>query len=368
MTDWAMSGRRDVYRFYAVDPFTLQEQEELLAEPSACSITWAYYTTNRVEADLVLVNDDYIKGGRDRLVRVKHLVTLPDGTQEQETLGTFFVDKAQRVSKDGVVRQKLTCYSTMWRLSQDYLADDFTYRKAHGSTPADKCEARIRRLIEYPGGTLVLGMGIDTNKSHTQDGCFMCGENRLEVLNEYCGWCNWVLDVDDDGRQVMSQYVAPSSRAISYEFEDGNGCVYLPEFDETYTGEVCNRVVVKWSRERVPSPDDGFGLSGKYVADLPTSSEYSFDRCGRYMTKVINLTSPTSASDMKATAEAYLAEHDAAIRYMTIEHVGIPHLRPGMVVRFTRNADTTNICEITQMEARRLGPLMITETKLKVIA
>lgn len=362
MTDWAMSGRKDVYRFYAVDPFTLQEQEELLAEPSACSITWAYYTDNRVEADIVLVNDDYIKGGRDRLVRVKHLVTLPDGTQEQETLGTFFVDKAQRVSKDGVVRQRLTCYSTMWRLSQDFLADDFSYRNGQ------KCEANIRRLIEYPGGTLVLGMGVNVNREHTQDGCFLCGERRLDVLNEYAGWCGWSLGVDDDGRQVLAQYIAPKDRGISYEFEDGRNCVYLPEFDESYTGDVCNRVVVRWSREKAPTTPDGFGLSGKYVADLPTASEYSFERCGRYMTKVIDLTEPKSAADMAKMAKDYLAEHDAAIRYMTIEHVGIPHLRAGQVVRFTQNADTTNICEITQMEVSKLGPLTVTETKLKVIA
>ena len=361
MTDWAQSGRIDRYRFFAVDPFTLQEKGELQAEPSACTITWGYYTDNKVCADLVLVNDSYIRDGRDAMIRVKHIVELPDGTQAEETLGTFFVDKAERVERDGIVRQKLTCYSSMWRLSQDFLPSDFV------APVGNNCAQKIGQLISEVGGTMLTGAGVDTTRTNWGNCRWRCGVNRLETINEYAGFLNWVVDVDDYGRQILNQYISPSKRAVAYEFENGANCVYLPELDETYTGEVYNRVIVCWSRESTPSTPDGFGLCDKYVTELQETNEYSFARCGRYMTKVLDLAEPASQADMKAKGDAFLEEHDAAIRYLTIQHVGIPDLRVGQVVRFNRGGEPSNLCEITQMEIRGLKPLAITETKLKVI-
>lgn len=364
MTDWAASGRRDTYRVKAVDPFTLQEICELDADLSSCTLTFGYYTTNKAEADITLVNCSHVQEGLVCLVRVEHDVTLPDGTVESEVLGTFFVDKSPRNMKDDIEEKKLTCYSTMWRLSKDALDADFV-RKS-GTT----CEGGIRSLIESVGGTLITSAEVNSAKVHTKDVYFQCGLNRLEVLNEYCGWCNWQLNVDDYGRQVLTEYIPPSSRAVSFVFEDGVNCIYLPEMDETYTGDVYNRVIARWSRENLPDNSDptySWGLSGKYVANAPRESEFSFDRCGRYITAVLEINEPTASADLQAAAEQYLAEHSAATRYFVIQHVGVPHLRCGMTVDFI-HGDEAFFCEVTQMEMYGLEPLNITETKLKVIA
>ena len=87
------------------------------------------------------------------------------------------------------------------------------------------------------------------------------------------------------------------------------------------------------------------------------------------MTHVLKVTEPKSAADLLAIAQDYLSEHDAATRYIEIEHVGIPHLRAGDVVTYTnaKAGEMGLVCEVTQMDITP-GPLMLTKSKLKVIA
>ena len=73
----------------------------------------------------------------------------------------------------------------------------------------DDSAALETRFLQQPLHDDIVGMGVDANKAHTKDGTFYCGDNRLKVLDEYCGWCNWVLDVADGGEQVISRYVPP---------------------------------------------------------------------------------------------------------------------------------------------------------------
>ena len=357
--DWGQSGRVDSYRFAMVDPFSLIEIAEFEVDAKSCSINYGCYTDNYSSAT-IKAPDTYSDG----LVRIEHIVTLPDGTEEREVLGTFFVDSCEKDIQAGYVEQTLTCYSTLWRLSQEYLDRDLV-RKA-GQT----VEGGIRALCTAEGATLITMPEIDTATTHTRDIRFASAENRLECLNTYCGWKSWQLTVDDDGRQILQQYINPRYKAAKYTFEAGANCVYLPQEKETFTGDVCNRVVAKWSRESIPSPSDGFGLSDTVTVDLPSTSPMSYQVCGRRITHVLELDEPVSHAELTATATDYLVSHDAAIRYLEIEHAGIPHLRAGDVVEYLNplEAEDSLLCEITQMDISSLGPLMLTKSKLKVIA
>lgn len=355
MTDWAMSGRRDVYRFCTVDPFTLVETGYFDAVPSDCSITYGYYTDNYSSATIVC--PDTYDGG---FVRVEHTVTLPDGTEESEVLGTFVVDSSERHRSIGMTVQTLTCYSTLWRLSQDYLYKDFVCKK--GTSVANN----VRLLCCAEGATLITMPDVDAG-THGRDARFPSASNRLESLNTLCGWRNLQLGVDDYGRQVLQNYETPSDRQVSYSFEDGANCVYLPESDETYTGDVCNRVVAKWSREK--NAADNLGTCGVVKLDLPDTNPLSYESCGRRITHVLEIPEAVTPTVLEAKARSYLAQHDAAIRYFEIEHVGIPHLRAGDVVEYTGyGEEETLLCEVTQMDISALSPLMMTKSKLKVIA
>lgn len=360
MPDWGMSGRRDSYAFTAVDPFTLMEQGPLDCIPEECSITYGFYTDNRVQATITMLEDSY-REAVGNLIRVSHSVELPDGTTETEVLGTFFIDSAEKEQSAAITKRVCNCYSTMWRLSQDYLASDFVMKKNQA------CATRLSYLMSSEGATVILGAGVTASKVHTQDARFKIGSNRLECSNTYAGWCGWQIDVDDYGRQVINVYTPPELAAPSHFFEDGQNCTYLPAIKETFTGEVCNRVVAMWSREKAGS--DGLGLSGRQVADLPSGNPYSYEQCGRRITHVLKVKEPMAASDLLKAAKDYLASHDAAIRFLEVEHVGIPNLRAGDTVTYTnaKAGDFNLLCEVTQMDIRSLGPLMICRSKLKVV-
>lgn len=360
MTDWATSGRRDSYRFAAVDPFSLMELWELDCVPGECSITYGYYTDNKAQATISILESSYPKA-LGNLVRVSHTIQLPGSEPEEEVLGTFFPEKAEKDGSQRIPTRKMNCYSTMWRLSKSALTADHVFRTG------DYCFAGISRLMEGGGCTVVQGQGVDTGRTHTVDGRFAVGANRLESANEYAGWCDWQVTVDDYGRQVVSGYVPPANRSPKMAFEAGANCVYLPKLKETGTGELYNEVVAIWSRES--DPGDGFGLCDSAYAKLPIDNPMAYERCGMKLTGVLNLREPCSHADLQAKADAYLAEHDAAIRYIEIEHVGIPHLRAGDTVLYSNpeTGDANLLCEITQMGINGLSPLCLTKTKLKVV-
>lgn len=362
MTDWAMSGRRDAYRVTAVDPFTLVEVGDLDAVISECSVTYGCYTDNIVQATIVVTEESWQACGIGNLLRIHHDAELPDGTSESEVLGTFFADSAEKETKEAIPLRRCTCYSTMWRLSQDSLAADFVVKKNAS------CLNGLSKLITAEGATAIAGAGPKTStKTHSQDVRFKAGANRLECVNTYAGWCGWTVGVDDYGRQTIETYTPPRTRQVKHDFTDGDSCTYLPAIKETFTGDVCNRVVAIWSREK--DAGDGYGTSARAVADLGSASPYSYERCGRRMTHVLKVTEPKTAAQLAEIAQDYLAQHDAAIRYLEIEHVGIPHLRAGDCVTYTNalTGDWNLVCEITQMDVT-CGPLMMTRSKLKVIA
>lgn len=359
MTDWGMSGRRDTYRFTAVDPFSLIEQGDVDAIPAECSITYGAYTDNIEQATIVMTEEAY-QQALGNLIRIHHTVELPDGTSESEVLGTFFIDTAEK-DESYIQKRRCSCYSTMWRLSQDFLAADYVVKSR------SLCKNGLSKLITADGASLVMGAEVtNSTRAHTQDVRFKAGSNRLECANTYAGWCGWTIGVDDHGRQTLTAYVPPRSRQRVHDFTDGADCTYLPQIRETYTGEVCNRVIALWSREK--DNGDGYGTSARAVVDLPASSPWSYESCGRRIPYVLRINEPKTNLQLAQLALAYLNEHDAAIRYIEIEHVGIPHLRAGDVVTYTNEqmGDFNLVCEVTQMDIS-IAPLMLTRTKLKVM-
>lgn len=360
MADWAASGRKDTYTFAAVDPFTLVEICEVQAIPESCSLTFGYYTDNKAQANISIPESEYPKV-RGNLIRVSHTVELPTGETESEVLGTFFIDSADKETDTAIPTRRLVCYSTMWRLSKSKLTADYVYHTNQA------CLEGLTNLMTAAGSTVVAGQGVDNSRVHTRDGRFAIGKNRLECANTYAGWLGWIIGVDGYGRQTLDKYVIPANRAPKAHFENGANCVYLPKARETSTGETYNEVIAYWSREK--DPGDGYGLCGRAYVQLDAANPYSYQSCGVRMTGEVVLREPTAQADLQTIAQDYLNEHDAAIRYIEIEHVGIPNLHAGDTITYTNSdgGDFNLLCEITQMQISKLGPLCMTKTKLKVV-
>ena len=362
--DWGASGRTDTYSLTLVEPFGLSEVGSAEFVPSSSSITWAADTDAVQSASIALVGD-FRQHERERMLRVKHAVRV-GGVEVDEVLGTFFVDGVSRESASGRLSRRLSCYSSLWRLSQDVLADD--YFEASGANALAACV----RLITYAGGLAATDHEVDPAAVLISDEFHQIGENRLETLRTVAGNRDWRIGVDPYGLVTVYPYTEPSARPVRYRFRGGSQGIALVGLAMTPTrSEAVNRVVAWWSREELP--DDGtagWGYSKRYVADLDEGQPFSYERTGRRKTMTLRLSEPCSAAALKARAEACLRENAGDQTDLTIRHPQVPGLRLGDVVTYTNDHDEPEplslTCEVTQMSAS-LTPGMVCQTRMRVI-
>lgn len=361
--DWGATGRRDEYRAVLVDPFTLQETGDVELKDGSSSISYSLNTDNQLQATIDLADGDYRQEGYDRMVRLFHTVTI-GGFSREYTMGTFFVSNLTNDSSFGTARRSLTCYGPMWRYTQDVLARDFV---RHAGDNVVQC---IRDIIQYDGGILTLGDGVDTSKEHTIDIFFEVGKSRAEVLETYASWINCEISTGLDGTIVLKPWMPPGAKEPVYLFEDGRNCVYTHGLTwETNRDEPTNRVVAYFSRES-KQDDDPYPLADSVYVDLPATADFSYERSGRRRTKTLQVQDPCSHEDLTAQAQRYLDENSSATLDIEIEHAGVPFLRVGDVVEYTNRLDSgveRMRCQILEMSVDSLSPMCMTKTKMRVV-
>lgn len=358
--DWGATGRRDYYRLSLVDPFTLQEVGSAELESGSSSLTWSYGGENQLGASIDLAEGDYRQGGYDRMVRIHHTVEIGDFAKDY-TMGTLFVSNMSARPIYRQSRRTLQCYGPWWRHTQDVFALDFT------RNPGDNAVDGIRYLVEVDGGTLVIGPGVDTGRLHVKGLHCSAGQNKGEVLRAYAGFIGCELITDVSGALELREYVPPQDREPVYTFTSGANCIYLSGYGyETNRDEPINKVVAYFSRES-KQDDDPYPLSDSVQVYLNPADDYSFQRCGRNRTQVLQVNEPCSHEDLQAHAQRVLDERSAAIEYVTIEHAGVPWLRVGDCVRYVNDVDgpVDTIAIIEEMAVQSLGPWCRTKTKLR---
>lgn len=366
MADWGASGRRDTYSFDLVDPFTLAKAGTLDAEPSACSLTWAYDSDNIVSGKVTEVNSDFRLGGRDMLVRINHHCEC-DGEVVDEPLATMFVDNLSRSSHDGMTKRALTLYSTRWRLSQDFLPSDFARAKGTGVIDA------IKNLVNTAGGRFSIAHDAPTARTFGANIGFPVGSNRLEAIETMAGWISCETGVDPRGWITIAPYVDPAKRSVAYTFADGSNCTYKAgiEWDSTRSDPI-NRVVAYFTREKKPADEAAnIPLSARCVVDLPESHAFSYERSGRYRTEVLRVSDYCTQAELESRARAYLYANCGDATSIVIEHPRIPGVEVGAVVDYRNSVDDPSPvsvrCLVTQQNIRALGPGCMTQSKLLII-
>lgn len=383
MTDWGRSGRRDSFAFYLVDPFTLEETGETIqVDAPSSSITWGWDTENGYSGSFRAVN----ASNRDKLVRVKQTI-VADGEERVVTLGTFFIDEAPASALYGRVSRDLSAYSTMWRFTEDVLARDFVRAKGYNVVTA------IRDIVEIDGGQLLVDPEVNASRNFGRDIWFEVAQNRAETLRTIASWINCIMRPDPDGYIVLEPYRAPKDRAVKYEFEAGRNCVYVPGVQITDTSaSAVNRVVAWWSRSSIPKTarknadggyvkdeagntvydyDDDYGLSDYVYVDLPETHAFAYERIGRRRTYVMKLTEACSRAELTDRAQQYLNENCGSTRYFEIQHVSVPDVSAGDIVRYVNPHDYSEPIDCTcivEEISMTLSPGAPCKTKLREVA
>lgn len=377
LVDWGAPGRKDWYAAYTVDPFTLQELEEVYLEESGSSITYSYTSDNHMQATIDLAEGDYLSpssyhevdtGSQQRMVRVYHNVHV--GTfAGRYSMGTFFVSNLTNNSLYGRQQRSLSCYGPMFRFTQDYMAEDFI------RSAGTNCVDNMRYIVEQHGGVMTVAADVDTSRTHTKDINIPIGFNLAEALNIYAGWINCEIVSNDDGSIMLRKYIPPKERSSVYTFEEGSNCIYLPGIEfEVNRDEPINRVIAYFSRERKqddPSKDnyDPYPLSDSCHVELNDAHSFSYQNCGRYRTQVLEVSEPCSHEELVAQAQRALDESSASILYLNFEIANVPWLKVGDCVTYVNNTDqgkpNTSVGIIEEMAVGSLGPGCMTTVKLR---
>lgn len=364
--DWGAAGRKDTYEFYFVNPFTLQEEGKVDVDASQSSLTWGYYTDNKLTGSFKALNNI----GRNKLIRVKQTIEIPNQPIYSRTLGTLFVENSGESAKYKLTQTSLSCYSTLWRFTQDILSQDF-YRPTGYNIIQE-----MRELVEADGGKFQVMPSVDTTQTHTRDILFEMGTNRATVLNTIAGWIGCQIYPDEDGYITLDRYVAPQDRQVSYTFESGENCIYLSGADTEENSSSINRVICFYQAQ---GTENGQSVvhSDVVTLDLDAGNPFSYQNIGRRVSYKLqypdvryNENEP-SRQQLTDYGNAYLRNHSSVgTRYLEIEAANVPTLKTGDVVRYMNDIDfetPINVkAEVTEMDMKlNLGGM--TKYRLKVI-
>lgn len=353
MTDWGASGRRDTYWAELVDPFTLDATGELDIVDGSCDVTYGYYT-DHVYSGKVATIGGWQPGS---LVRLWHRVEV-DGDTVEEPLATMFVDKRPVKSIFGRDDTDLDCYSVLYRFSKDCFTSTYTVKKGTQVSTA------IKSLVESRWGKLTIDSRTST-RTLNKDVSYENGSVMLTALNDLAGQINAEIMPDGLGNLVLQPYQAPKDKPIAYTFDAENSTYIAGYSRDDGTGESYNRALVFYS------VSSGSPSTRRSVKDLPDTDPMSRQHIGMYKTIVSKLTDRVyTQAELDKLAQQLLDENKAGEDYIEIEHVGIPGLKVGDVVRYINDTDSpvpldVN-CIITEMNVS-LKPGCMTKTKMRVV-
>lgn len=361
--DWGDSRRRDSYRATLVDPLTLEDVEPVEIVPEECSMTWALDSDWWLQADVALAEPMALGSARDRMVRVYHSVMVGEASRE-EVMGTLFVDDPQRDDLFGRSTCRLSCYSSLLRLTDDVLTESV------GADAGSEVLPLVRQVVAEVGGTLAVGARAAAGDRALRDSRVIpAGTGRLEAARTIASWMGCAIGCDDWGRVTLEPATEAWEVAPSHDFGPAARLDGLAWSGRAETP--VNRVLATWSRDQVPDPDDGLGYSMRVVADLPSTDPMAYERVGRRSSYVLEVAQPCTEAELRGQAERYLRAHSGGDLYVSFDCPSVPGLRAGHVVTLRDSSDSPSPvaykCQVDQIDVGSLGPGCQASVKLRVI-
>ncbi len=363
MTDWAHSGRKDTFTCNLVNPESLQDGREVAIDGSRCSLSWGYYTDNRLSGTIVLAEgDDFEVGEVAQMVRIRQKTEV-DGKKLERVLATMFVKSSELETKGGQKTRTLTCYGPLYRYTQDELVDDF--QCVQGRSIVEE----LTTLATDLGGSVYVAPEVDRTRKHTvSTEFFELGTTVMSVLNTVAGWADLEIADTPWGELRIGDYALPSEKGSVYTYEEGRTCVRLPGVtrSDNRGDSRYNRVLAYFSRDS-KEENDSFPLADRAVAVLGDGSPFSYVRSGRWSSHVEKVTEACSQASLYAKAKRVLEDNSGAIEYIEIEAADVQEVSCGDAVTFVEDGGKVK-CMVTQMETvSGLTPGMPVRLKLKVV-
>lgn len=315
--DWTASGIVSEIEYEMVDPRDLDSAKGRLSGVLSGSLTFGFYTDTKAIGTLTVSDCDYEPGN---LVRIYYTASL-DGEYERVCLGTFFAGTSSAHYERGTWSGKIDLSSILTRYTDDLCETDTVLAKGRSA------KGWFWSACRWTGSTGAI-LGDIADKAFPKAAVIEYGSAKLDVLNKIADILGGTIGVDPYGRVTLRKYLRPSDKPVSFRVESGDRSVTFSGVDyEDGKSDVVNRCCVKYAKE------DGTAVYG--LADLPSTSDYSFQRTGRRITRCYELDtmSPETADEASARAERHLASFGDGTASWSFSSFFLPY-SAGDVIRF----------------------------------
>lgn len=157
-------------------------------------------------------------------------------------------------------------------------------------------------------------------------------DHTFEVGDSYLKVVNWLLDAagyasactDERGAVCMLPYVEPTGRTPSFEFEDGERSIMLPEVVRSCDLSDTPNVARLWYST---DEESLYASCSNVDPDSPVSLPSLAGREQTLVETVSELSGDTQAeriANLKAMAEAKLVDNSAQVEYVKLKHPWVP--------------------------------------------
>lgn len=239
LTIWEDGAREDVITLQRVTP---RHVDDVIGEVphivlSDCSLTFGYYTDNRVQGSICY---EGTWDGDLSYLRLVH--ECPDYGYRNE-LATLVIDSITDTSQKGSVKTKLTCQSMLWALADD--KTDWCYAIGAGALAND-----VVASICDEGGFQHLVMPGAGDHRYQQTVVYKIEDSRLSILFDAAADAGNRLDVDGHGRITVTHYTPPAERDPDWLLDANSPrSIVIDEGDdkETSLGDAYGRTIVVYT-------------------------------------------------------------------------------------------------------------------------
>ena len=301
--DWERGDLDHRLMVQLVDPLNLTTVKgELNGVERGGKMSYGYYVDDRYRASISTAVPKSDTDGWDGLaaMRLVHVVSDYTGDLWDETLGTFYVVKADEDVKGGKLARSYELKGTLYGLSTNVTPRPFTIAK--GSTSTDV----IKRIMKTTSRPYRMKAGV-RNYKYSGPVVYDAGKSYLSILFDVCNRAQNRVSVDPDGFVSIRPYTAPSSTSPSFSVDFDSRMFVGPWTTSDTRLELPERVIVVSTKDKQT-------ITGTAVAAAGTRMRHSRRGYGIDDFRSVNNMNPFTQKQADSLAKSYLATADTEAR------------------------------------------------------
>lgn len=337
--DYTVSGRYDSFEFQTIDSIksVTDTADGKLNGVIGGTITWDDTTDLKVSGTLNVSDTPML---HNKFIRIYYVSRIPQmsstGSFAYKTykylLATCYADTEKGHYENGKYSGTISLQGTLSRYIDDEIARNFTMDKGTNIL------SYIKKVFGWYGGQYKISgiKGRKCEKTHVWE----FGSAPFKVIAENAAFIGGVLTSQRDGVTLVSKYIEPAKRPVTFSFPTGANSVTLVGIDIASTqGSAINRAAVRYMKDEKYTDSKGKEKTRQVpiygMANLDSSNIASKAKTGRFITytETVSTMKPETTAQANKIAKNRLNLYGGYTVQYTINCLFLP-ISIGQVCRF----------------------------------